>query len=70
MSVIALLAAGAAWTASSLRERRVNRELRQWTAISDWKAPTDALLCIASAPWNGALAAPSDSLINNSTITE
>jgi hypothetical protein len=70
MSSITLLAAGVARTASSLRQHRVNRELRQWAAISEWKAPTDALLGIAGAPWHGAPAAPSDSLINNSTTIE
>lgn len=68
-SAIAILTAGIVLTAFRRREHRVEKEMRQWAALSTWEASTDALLSISSAPWGGALIAPSDSLINNSTDT-
>ena len=63
-----LLTATIALTAIQLHARSVERERRQWKALSDWEAPTDAFLSISSVPWGSTITTPSDFLINNPAV--
>lgn len=46
----------------------VNTE--SWAALSNWQAPTDALLTVSSAPWGSTMTTPSDFWIETTTQTE
>ena len=39
-------------------------DLKQWAAVSDWRASTDPLLSVSSLSWESRISAPTDSLIN------
>lgn len=51
-----------------LNRRSIERERRQWAALSTWEASTDALLHISSVPWESTVTTPSDFLINNPAV--
>jgi anti-sigma-K factor RskA len=48
--------------AASFREHTqpVEKEMFGWAALSDWEAPTDALLSVSEMPWDDTTTAPSD----------
>ena len=60
--IAALAPAAFRWRADSFK-----RQMQQWAALSDWGAPTDALLSVSDMPWGGTVAAPSDFLIKTTT---
>ena len=47
--------------------RRPDTELQQWTAISNWQAPTDKLLTLSSTPWGCTVTTPTDAWIDTSS---
>jgi hypothetical protein len=50
-------------------KRQPVADAQQWTALSNWRATTDELLTVSSAPWGSAISTPTDSLIQNSNQT-
>lgn len=40
-------------------------DLKQWAAVSAWRASTDSLLTVSSLPCGGWISTPTDSLINS-----
>jgi hypothetical protein len=51
------------------REQSAARELAQWSSLSNWEAPTDALLNFSSLPLGSTIITPSDSLFETITLT-
>jgi hypothetical protein len=49
-TAVALLIAGVALSAIRLHKHSVEKEIQQWQAVSEWQAPTDALLNAQDAP--------------------
>lgn len=68
-TAIVLLTVTIALTAFRLHERSIERERRQWAALSTWEAPTDALMSISSVPWGVTITTPSGFLINNDAFS-
>ena len=58
--------------AASFREHThsVEKEMRGWAALSDWEAPTDALLTASEMPWVDTTALPSNFPTNDGVSSD
>jgi hypothetical protein len=66
-AAVALLIAGIVAASFLEHARSVEKEMRGWTALSDWEAPTDALLSVSEMPWDNTTTAPSDIPTNDAS---
>jgi len=59
-----VLCAGVIFFLILRKTRQPETELQQWTAISNWRAPTDELLTLSSMPWGCSVTTPTDAWID------
>ena len=45
-------------------------DLQPWTALSNWRASTDELLTVSSTPWGSKITTPTDSWIEDGTVSD
>jgi hypothetical protein len=65
-----LLIAGVAVISSRIHTRSFEKEMHQWAALSNWEAPTDALLSVSETPWGNTTTGPSDFPTNDDVSTD
>jgi hypothetical protein len=59
-AAVALLIGGIVAASFRAHTHSFEKEMHGWAALSDWEAPTDALLSISETPWDNTITSPSD----------
>ncbi len=70
VAAVVLLIAGIAVASFRAHAHSIEREMLGWAALSDWEAPTDALLTASEMPWYNTATAPSDFPTNDDVSSD
>jgi hypothetical protein len=69
-AAVVVLIAGVAVVSFRTHTRSFEKEMHEWAALSDWEAPTDALLSVSEMPWDNTTTSPSDFPLNDDSSSD
>jgi len=70
VAAVVLLIASVAVASFRAHTHSFEKEMLGWAALSDWEAPTDALLTASEMPWVDTTALPSDFPTNDAVSSD